>query len=281
MQFIIQKKMALRQRINSLRAFLPMQHVRPQHLTFRFESQGGTSSEDNAAINVAEFERLIIDFVASCGVNPVHIIALGDGSKVSVARLLKFAHRLDCPTKVVLDGRGMTEDVVKELVYSGVSEISIVFGGISSKEHKANTGLDIEVSTEVLMMFLKHRADSSTKITIELHRQEGGRGERQAIQDWASEIGVDEVYAATGATYVNTSGANKSSSFIGQAVRRFSTSVGNRYLGWNNLWGTNCLFGGTRLEITETGQASCCPMRSPVPIKDRSIAQVWEQLREH
>ena len=277
MQFIIRKKMALRQRINKLRSFLPMQHIPPQHLILRFEGPADTSNERR--LEVDSFERIIVDFIANCGINPIQVVALGECSKPSVARILKFAHRLNCPTKLTLDGVGLTEACCKELLYSGVAEIAMIFGGISAKEHKINTGLDIEVSTEGLMMLLNNRSGLATNITIEIHHKSGSNTEIQAIRDWALEIGVDHVVSATEEPYLNSSKAP--SSWLHQAVYRFSEAIGNSSLGWSERWRAMDSFDGTKLEISQAGYASCSSTRPPIPMKNQSVIEVWDQLRKY
>jgi hypothetical protein len=282
MQFIFRKKMKLRRAINSFRSYLPFHSKLPQQLTIRWgdsDLKGLLGIGDELAHG--RFEVLISDFVNYCGINPVHILAYEHGGEPQVSTLLKFAHRLDCPTKVVLNGDGITSQAASSLIHSGVDEICLVVGGLSSKLHHEVTGCDIDETTKAINLLLNARDGFSTKITIVLPWVNGVPREYPAVSDWAKEIGVDQVRPE-----VPFYGADLSEEEIpnqprlNSILRRLKAET-KRVPGWKKHSRLPCPIGVTRLEVSKNGRICSCPFKRPENWDKEDFNDLWNKLDHH
>jgi hypothetical protein len=252
MQFITRKKNKVVRRWNALRAHFYFPTEKPQRLTIRWDSL--KTNENEPSLDC--FEELISEYVQRCGTSPVHILAMENGNDPQIWKLLKFAHRLDCQTKLVITGQGISEKEAEDIVYSGVDEVCLLIGGLSSRTHTDIVGVDIEESERALRCLLKTKEDLSTKISIEVPWIGEAYKEYQAIFDWAMELGVDFIrpqFPYFGREYSSMGASHKS--IIRNLLQKFRIKNINLQLaqGLEESKGIKSPLGSSRIDVSRNG----------------------------
>lgn len=271
---------------------LPFNLTYPQQLTFRFgERDLPNSLGDGSEISLAQVQFLIADFVQKTGENPVHVWAMENGASEKVAQILRFAHRLDCFTLVMVNGEGFDKESVLQLLRSGVDEIWFLFGGVSQQVHQEVTGLDVDQTTQTLQWFLNARAESRdefrSKICIGVPWIYEAPKEMSAIRNWGQELGVDKIQVLLpyyGAELASETIPNhpKLSSLLAKALHGFEREEKSPKLpGWRKQVPGFCPIGNTRLEIGAKGQVCSCPFKAPVTWEREDMSALWQKLSAH
>ena len=158
-------------------------------LTLRFGKRDNPSALGiGKKRSLAEFQSLIADCVQA-GTRSIHFI-VDDEVKILMPKLVRFAHRLDCSTEVVLSGKGVSKDVAERLLLSGVDWVWMLFGGVSAGAYGYG-GSPIEESTESLQNLLEQRKElevHNVRIGLLLLEKETP-SQSTAIKDWSIKIG--------------------------------------------------------------------------------------------
>ena len=130
----------------------------PSRLTFRFGKYDLPSAIGiGKKKTLASFQGLIADYVQAQGPMPVHFIVDDAVEDEMVYALLRFAHRLGCPTEVLLNGAAIDEKIAQQLLFTGVDSVWMLFGGVSADVHYATTGVPIEESTQSIQHLIQTR----------------------------------------------------------------------------------------------------------------------------
>ena len=110
-------------------------------MTLRFGKRDNPSALGHWKKEVlAEFQSLIADCVQA-GTRSVHFIVDDEVDDVDIPQFIRFAHRLDCSTEVVLSGKGSNERCGRTLLLSGVDWVWMLFGGVSAAVHMDTVGV--------------------------------------------------------------------------------------------------------------------------------------------
>ena len=282
------KRPSLRKYSANLLGHLPFNLLSPRLLSFRFGesdlrgwmTDGVLGQGDE--ISIQQIYSIIAEYVQKSGPNPIHVWAMENGHSAKIAELLRFAHRLDCPTKIVLTGENCTRESISRLLHSGVDEIWMIFGGLSHQVHEEVTALNIEDSVRILHLLLEERAESKTKICIAVPWVREAPKEMSALRDWAMELGVDKVQV-----HIPYFGADIASKTIPNHPRLSAIlektlwERNDRQPGWKKQQPLPCPVGNRRLEIASNGRVCSCPFKTPVEWKDESFVQLWKKLSSH
>ena len=94
-----------------------------------------------------EWNQAIAQVIEWLGPVPVTVIATRNSADVQVPELIRFAHRLECPTTLVTDGTGIDEDKAIELLSSGLSAVRFLVGGVSDEVQQRTVGNDAVAAT--------------------------------------------------------------------------------------------------------------------------------------
>ena len=145
--------------LRTLRTRSPFMSRAPRQLTLRFGKRDNPSALGiGKKRSLAEFQSLIADCVQA-GTRSVHFIVDDEVQDPDVPQLIRFAHRLDCSTEVVLSGKGVSNVVAEQLLLSGVDWVWMLFGGVSAAVHMDSVGISIEESTQSLQNLLQQRRE--------------------------------------------------------------------------------------------------------------------------
>ena len=269
-------------RIRKIFGHLPINMVKPVRLTIRWGQQDLENSLGfGKKVPLAHFQKLITEFIQVSGPHAVHLIALENADDPDVAAILRFAHRLGCPTEVVLNGRKLQSKTVDALLDSGVDVIWVPIGGLSQENHYAQSKVAIEESNDLLYDLVQRSKETSTQIGIAIPWSGESPNEAAAIRDWSKEIGVSLVQIAL--PYFGKDMSDHSlpdhkhlSSLLKKVLNDKSTKPG-----WKRLHPWVCPVGNLRLEISKNGRVCSCPFKTPVLWEKETFGELWKKLEPH
>ena len=168
--------------------------TKPRHLVLRFGKHDQPHSFDGEKRkSLAEMQKLIAETVAESKELPVVFWAIEQASDPLIPLLIRFAHRLECPTILYSDGSSITEQQIVSWFSNGLDTVIFGMAGISQQTHQNLMGNDIEEVTAAIALLAQLRLQHSSKTTIEIWMPWAGDSpsEAHAVWCWAMERGVD------------------------------------------------------------------------------------------
>ncbi|MFT5686734.1 MAG: MoaA/NifB/PqqE/SkfB family radical SAM enzyme [Myxococcota bacterium] len=273
--------------------------VRPARLVVRLDDSDlpGVMGE-GTALTRGDWRRLLVDAIAWLGPIPVTVIAGQRGDHPELIEIIRFVHRLECPTRLVCDGAGIDDAVALRLVDVGLEAVTVRVGGVSSTAHRSAVGGEVRDASEAVSAFIEAKRYRSATLDIEVLTPWRGRvnEEINAVIGWARQLGCDgfrltppwraaelpadpEVLDAVegeAGPFGRTSHAAVVALHAmvaeqdGEAGRTRAEASRQRIPGTGR-----CPVGGQRLEITENGRLYSCPFHAPIPLSGELKAS-WE-----
>jgi len=274
--------------------------VAPARLVLQLDDRNlpgtmGTGKE----LSPFEWNQAIAQVIEWLGPVPVTVIATRNTADVQVPELIRFAHRLECPTTLVTDGTGIDEDKAIELLSSGLSAVRFLVGGVSDEVQQRTVGNDAAAATGAVFAMLSARRDTDLDLDVEVDIPwvEGVTEELNAIVGWARQAGVDgfRITAPYRATALPADPelldeiVDSSDGFC----RNTPTSIEELHAmvahqdGAPGLSRTHsrrrfkCSVGGERLVIGRRRSIYSCPFHAPIVEFDVDFASAWAQAGTH
>ena len=181
----------IRTMLHSVLAQAPIRTAKPIRLSFRWGNKDLPSDGEYERQSIETMREMIVEYIQRFGPFPIHIFAENHASNNDISNLLRFSHRLNCPTELTLSGDDLELPHIECLIQTGVDWIWLPIGGVSAQTHEQATGVSIEQSTYVLHQLLKLRQETHTKIGILIPWSGTTPSESTAIRSWGEELGVD------------------------------------------------------------------------------------------
>jgi|GEM_PF-3866075 len=257
----------------------------PSRLTFRFGKRDLPSAIGiGKKQSLASFQGLIADYVQAQGSMPVHFIVDDAIDDDMVYALLRFAHRLGCPTEVLLNGAAIDESIAQQLLFTGVDSVWMLFGGVSAEVHYATTGVAIEESTQSIQHLIQTRNDTEglqVQLGLLIPWKKETPSQASAVKDWALELGVDTVqphfpYMGSQMSKEPLPNHQHLSKWLNVILQDDSSKPG-----WKRRYPWSCPVGQNRLEVSKYGRVCSCPHKTPILWKKGSLKEVWSNLGDH
>jgi hypothetical protein len=274
-----------RRRVRARLAQTVPSYVRPARLVLRIDdvdlpgSLGSTPHDP-----LPRWQSRLVESIQWLGVIPVTIQAGASGDGALAFELVRFAHRLDCPTLLACDGTGITEEAAYRLVDIGLDAVRIEVSGASgageaaarafrAAGHRCGRALDIEA-----MVVWSEPSVHAAGAVLDWARRSGCDGYRISAPWRAAEIPSDDALLEQ---LVMSSGLldRTPPRMIPELQAMAAAQDGQPGKSGARL-GRRCPVGGQRLELSATGGLWCCPFKEPIPEAD-SIAASWAQARPH
>ena len=277
-------RISLRSALRTLRSRSPFMSTAPRQLTLRFGKRDNPLAVGiGKKKSLAEFQSLIADCVQA-GTRSVHFIVDDEVQDADVPQLIRFAHRLDCSTEVVLSGKGVSTAVAEQLLLSGVDWVWMLFGGVSAAVHIDTVGISIEESTQSLQNILQQRREleiHNVRIGLLLPWRKETPSQSTAIKDWSIELGVDSVQP-----HFPYFGKDMSSEPLPQhqhlsRLLQFVWQDDSDKPGWKRRYPWSCPVGTNRLEVSKYGRVCACPHKSPIVWNREPLSDIWSKLSMH
>lgn len=276
----------IRMGIREMLVRFPINVTKPTMLTLRWgESDLPNSVGLGAKKSLAEFQQLIAEFVQHSGPFSVRILAMENANDPDIPKLLRFAHRLDCLTELVVNGENITQENALDLVGSGVQKIWITIGGVSAHVHRLSTGLDIEQTTLALRYLLtaakEHHPENPTSIGVLVPWEKESPTEMSAIRSWVEEIGVAQVHILF--PFFGKNLAKESlpqHQYLSKMLEKILQDDSDKP-GWSRKDPLFCPVGNKRLEVSKTGKICSCPFKTSIAWQRESFVDIWQNLADH
>ena len=272
----------IQSRLSSLKTRVPFLNHGPVRLTIRWDDfELPNSIGFGKRKSLPEFQGLIAEYVQQSGPCMVRVVAGNAGADPDVAEILRFAHRVGCPTELVISGITLDTESLSRIFLSGVDTILLPIGGVSSKVHDVVVGIPISESTETLQQLLRMKSGTNTSIVVLLPWVGDTPLEANAIREWTRELGVDQVQIQ-----VPYKGRDMSDETIPHHphLSKMLLSVlrdAQDAPGWKRHQPWSCPVGQQRLEISKVGRVCACPFKQPVMWNREALTDLWDRLEPH
>lgn len=271
--------------------------VHPERLVVRLDD-GDLAGSLGAGepLSPSQWHKAIVGAVQWLGPLPVTVLASQSAASPVAADLIRFAHRLECPTLLVTNGVGVTDAVALDLIDRGLRAVVIRMGGVSEEVHASVVGGRAADAAGAVRSFVQARATRGFALDIEvaLPWQGNADSEARALLGWAQQAGADgfrvtapwraddlpadpellDELAASHRPFHRTPMAtfDELHAMVAHQDGQPGLSRGD---GPSRRRRGRCPVGGQRVEITAHGQVSACPFKGAIGVFDADFKAVW------
>jgi len=250
-------------------------------------------------LTLHEWQLAIAEVVAWIGPVPVTVIATHNADDAQVSELIRFAHRLECSTRLVTDGTGITEELAGHLLGCGLDSVRLLVGGVSELVQRQTVGNAAVEATNALAALHSARLDASADLDIEVAVPwvEGVTLELSAVIGWARQAGADGFrFVAPYRSEKLPADPELIDNMVddyGLFCRNTTTSVEELHAMVAHQDGapgigrehsrrkTKCPVGGQRLVIGRHRSVYSCPFHAPIGELNNDLDTVWQQAGAH
>ena len=259
---------------------------------------GWSSGAVERPLTPADWKDVITDVVEWLGPVPVTAILKG-GAEDWCMRVVRYAHRLECPVTLETRGEGFDDAQCKQFLLAGVAKVRVDLDGKSLTPER-------EASTQSVVRFLETRKKLATQaeVVVRLHCDHETAAEIPALVGWALQVGVDGVefvaptHGPVGDVSLPAAAAERIARVEGGAGPACRTPAGTLEA-IQAVWaeaadapgasrqssrdGARCPVGGLRVEVRADGSFGACPFQAPAGCwqKGTRLGELWEQGGEH
>jgi hypothetical protein len=248
----------------------------------------------------AALRRLVVEAVEWRGPLPVGVELGRRGDHPLAEDLIRFAHRLECATRVVLEGPGVDLPRAKALVDRGLEAARLVVAGRTPAAQRAAGLAAPEDAESALLALVEARRSRGARLDIEVglawtaHAPE----EAETVARWAAQLGADglrllpphradglahtadAVAAMSGLPGLRAGGGDLEA--LAALLRHGGDGPGlPRRLAAGPRRMLPCPVGGQRLAIAADGRAACCPHKTPIGRLGADLGTLWAQAGPH
>lgn len=233
----------------------------------------------------------IVRVVEWSGPLPTHLVARADHR--FLADLVRFTHRLECPTTLTTTAVGLTQRRADELVDCGLERVAVRVAGVTDATQQAVLGESVADTRRAIAALFAARVSRGAPLDIVLEVPFDARtgSELRALHEEARTVGVDGVRVAApwrGGPF----GAGELDALAWHAsqpepFRRTPAELLEAVRAWKGdgpgaarVRGT-CPVGALRLEILPDGSLQSCPFKGDRARVADTMAPAWEALAAH
>jgi MoaA/NifB/PqqE/SkfB family radical SAM enzyme len=275
----------------------------PSRLVIRLdEADLPGSLGEGVELTVKDYDQVLAQAVQWLGPVQLTVLATHSVDHPCLPGLVRFAHRLECPTLVVTDGSGLDEKRAEALLDAGLSHIRVMVGGVSDQIHRAVVGNSSSDATGAVAQLVSSRRARGRNLDIEVGIPWQGpvTEDLRAIVGWARQIGADGVrilapYRAErmpANPELLDAVVDEAGDFCRTreaAIREIHAMVASQdgqpgvarseVEGRRRRW--KCPVGGQRLVITAVGRIHSCPFKAPIGRWEGELRDTFSGAGEH
>lgn len=150
-------------------------------------------SESDSPPSPAEWKKVLVSAITWLGPTRVCIKATAEGMDL-VPELVRFCHRLECPTHLVTSGP-VTDDEALVLLDRGLGAVTIRVAGLDESVQQAVLGQRLESAVGALHAFAEARTTRGRPldILVNVPAHPSNLESMEAIAGWALQSGADRV----------------------------------------------------------------------------------------
>jgi hypothetical protein len=270
--------------------------VAPARLVLQLDDTALPGSMGTATpLSLAEWSQTIAAVVARQGPLPVTVLATHSAGTDPVVELVRFAHRLECPTRLITDGSGIDAHRAGQFLDAGLGAVRVLVGGVSEAVQRVTVGNAATDATTAVAVLVAARAERDYPLDIEIDIPwvEGVTTELSAVVGWARQAGADGFRIV--APY-RAHGLPADPELLDAIVddaqgfcRNTATSIENLHSMVAHQDGApgiarkrrRCPVAGQRVVIGAGRAVYSCPFHAPIGSLDGEFADVWAQSRTH
>ncbi|HCH61392.1 MAG: hypothetical protein CL927_03860 [Deltaproteobacteria bacterium] len=279
------------------------QHLSPASLALHLSPVIPGECSANMEIATPDWSLLrqsIVEMVAERGAMPVQVFTVGRALDEGAFRIIRLAHRLDCPVVVWSDGTGLDSTSAAELVDVGCSAVAVTVASLDDDVQRAVVGNSVVEATDAIVALAAARADRGAPIRLHLALpwSAGVEPEVRGVIGWANQAGVDAVTILSPVRggqvgpleewteVLRDAGVEN----IGVESERYLRVLSNETGGQPGIPKASsplrarlrpCPVVGTRIAIDAKGTVFSCPFHPPMGRMTDSILTVWQKDTSH
>jgi hypothetical protein len=270
--------------------------ARPARLVLRLDELDAPARSDGAAtpaatLTVDGWYDVVVRVVEWAGALPVHLVARADNPLLP--DMVRFAHRLECPTHLRTSASGLVRARAEELVDCGLERVVVRVAGVSDAVQGAVLGETVADTRAALSALLAARAsrEAALDIAIEVPFDARTAPELQALFEEARSVGIDGVRVAapwSGGPF--GAGALDALGLLAGQAGPFSRTSAETVAALRSMRGDGpgvarkqgaCPVGALRLEVLPNGTLLACPFKGDQRPLGDSMAPAWDALAAH
>ncbi|MES2638271.1 MAG: hypothetical protein V4850_02270 [Myxococcota bacterium] len=264
---------------------------RPARLVLRLDDLDAAGPIPAPSMKLEEWYDAVVRVVEWSGPLPVHIVARADHA--FLADMVRFAHRLECPTRLRTTAAGITSRRADELVDCGLEQILVRVAGVNDATQQAVLGESVADTRRAIAALLAARVSRAAPLDIVLEVPFDVRSapELRALCEEARSVGVDGVQVAApwkGGPF--ESGALDALSWVAKQeapFRRTPTDIVDIVRAMKDdgpgaaRTRGSCPVGTLRLELLPDGTVLSCPFKGDRTRLADNMAPAWKALEKH
>ncbi len=264
---------------------------RPARLVLRLDDLDAPGPIPAGSLTLDGWYDAVVRVVEWSGPLPAHIVARADHPLL--ADLVRFTHRLECPTTLRTSAAGMTPRRADELVDCGLERVRVRVAGVTEATQQAVLGESVADTRRAIAALLEARASRGAPLEIVLEVPFDARtaSELRALHDEARVVGVDGVRVAApwqGGPFER--GALDALAWVASRPGPFRQTPPDLLGALRAMRGDGpgaarvhgaCPVGTLRLEIHPDGTLLSCPFKGDRTRMADTMAPAWEALAAH
>ncbi|MDP2306351.1 MAG: hypothetical protein Q8P18_10030 [Pseudomonadota bacterium] len=269
---------------------------RPARLVLRLDDLDAPGPIPAELLKLEDWYDIVVRVVEWSGPLPVHLVARSEHP--FLAEMVRFAHRLECPTTLRTTAAGISPRRADELVDCGLERIVVRVAGVNEATQRAVVGESVADTRRAIAALLAARVSRAAPLDIVLEVPFDARTapELRALCEEARTVGVDGVrVAAPWAGGPFESGALDALGWVAKQDRPFRRTSADTLGAVREMRGDGpgtprkggaCPVGTLRVEILPDGTLLSCPFkgdRTRMLSRDPSgaMALAWKALEKH
>ncbi len=264
---------------------------RPSRLVVRLDDLDAAGPVPAATLQLDDWFDAIVRVVEWSKPLPVQVVGRADHRLL--AEVVRFAHRLECPTSLRTCAAGLTQGRADELVDCGLDQVVLRVAGVSDETQGAVLGETVADTRRAIAALQAARASrgAGLDIVVEVPFSDATAAELRALVEEARVVGVDGV--RLGAPWQGgplRPGAIDALEWAAAQPAPFNRTPEAAYAALRGMRGDGpglarakgaCPVGTLQVELLPDGTVRSCPFKGDTTRLGDEMAPAWQALAAH